>query len=406
MQYRDRFLGIGLLCVLSLCACSRASAPPATAVSPGGDSPTAARTRREVGTPTKACLPSLTPTTANTAKPTQTPTALPSPQPTAHRPALEAPPPFPLAYVDDLPERELWLVSTDGIQVFLADKVTDHAWSPDGEEIALLREGDLWLVEPNGGAAYRLLRSGHLVEMAWSPSADRIAVIEEVAETSGCTIESTAATRVLLVEIPGGRVQVLLDRSSQRGTGSATWCPQWSPDSRTLYVLGCLAVTTSAVLAIDVETGATRMVTSEAWGFVVLPKRGTLLVREHKYIDVGSHRVACEFRADGTPLEEWPELENTVFAAGPDGTIAFAPEFEGALSLLRPDGRVITTTLPMDSSAMYERTLRLALDWSPDGSWLAVESDHHIWLVNTLNGEGRPLVSGCDPRWRPHIDSE
>jgi WD40 repeat protein len=324
-------------------------------------------------------------------------------------PTLEAPPPWPLAYVDNRMEHNLWLIGTDGVQVFVIDGVSDYSWSPDGNYLAVLRGGDLWLVAADGGTANRLLESGALSQVSWSPSGESIAVVARSPGTQRCSCECCCDEQLLLVKVPGGEAQVLPDEASAGIVRALFWHLDWSPDGRILYSLTCYAGTTAAILGMDVEAGTAELITSGAWEYAVLPGQGTLLVREHRYLNLGSHRVANEYDADGTWLEEWPALENSVFSAGPDGTIAFLGEVKGKISLLRPDGTVIQTKLPLDPNVgtlLRVRGFEDSLDWSPDGDWLAVEHGRYFWLVSTSNGEGRRFVPGYDPRWRPHIDSE
>jgi Tol biopolymer transport system component len=64
--------------------------------------------------------------------------------------------------------------------VFGAPGIVEPAWSPDGRWIAFARsssegarEGDVWLVRPDGGDPHQL--RAHAIAPAWSPSGAEIA---------------------------------------------------------------------------------------------------------------------------------------------------------------------------------------------------------------------------------------
>ncbi|MBN1136480.1 MAG: hypothetical protein JXM73_07835 [Anaerolineae bacterium] len=355
--------------------------------------------------PTSRPAATARPTGTPTSPPTQTPTPLPGP--TSEPVLLGSPPPAPLAWLDE--NGTLWWAGTDGAPRYLVDHVTDYAWPPDGSAVALLRDGDLWLLNM-ANAGLRLLLSGRdLVQIAWAPTAKRIACVEELAGYSGCVIPEWPPSRILLVDLPSGSVDVFFEERTPEGYSRQVGNIQWSADGRTLYATRCYAVTTAALLAIDLETGTARMITGAAWWYVMLPFRGTLLVAEHRYTDTGSHRVAVEYDPTGTARQEWPALENAFFVPGPDGTVAFTGEpwhtefLTGTLYLLRPDSTVFPTGLELDRETRDEQGL--VLDWSPDGRWLVVERAGEVWLVNAVGGEARPLVAGRCPRWCPGVAS-
>lgn len=405
---------VGLNLVFVLCAgCaglattavppSSVSEPDTHAVATAGQ--TAAHATPLMDLPTRRPAATARPTGTPTSPPTQTPTPLPGP--TTEPILLGAPPPAPLTWLDE--NGTLWWAGTDGVPRYLVDHVTDYAWSPDGSAVALLRDGDLWLLDM-ASAGLRLLLSGRdLVQIAWARTAKRIACVEELAGYSGCVIPEWPPSRILLVDLPSGSVDVFFEERTPEGYSRQVGNIQWSADGRTLYATRCYAVTTVALLAIDLETGTARMITGAAWWYVILPFRGTLLVAEHRYTDTGSHRVAVEYDPSGAVRQEWPALENAFFVPGPDRTVAFTGEpwhtefLTGTLYLLRPDFTVFPAGLELDVETRDERGL--IVDWSPDGSWLAVERAGEVWLVSAVSGEVRPLVAGRRPYWRPGVVS-
>jgi Tol biopolymer transport system component len=69
---------------------------------------------------------------------------------------------------------ELWVVGTDGGERPLTAGHDDFAarWSPDGRQVAFVRDGDVWTVPAAGGAPRRVTSAGDIGDaLAWQPVA-------------------------------------------------------------------------------------------------------------------------------------------------------------------------------------------------------------------------------------------
>jgi TolB protein len=69
---------------------------------------------------------------------------------------------------------ELWVVGTDGGTRPLTGGHDDFAarWSPDGRQVAFVRDGDVWTVPATGGTARRVTSAGDVgTALAWQPLA-------------------------------------------------------------------------------------------------------------------------------------------------------------------------------------------------------------------------------------------
>jgi DNA-binding SARP family transcriptional activator len=86
------------------------------------------------------------------------------------------------------PDNDLYAVSlNDGHAWRLTqghENDAQPAWSPDGAWIAYHRDGDLWIVRPDGTQARRLWKgaAGLVLRPAWSPDSRRLAFVVELVE--------------------------------------------------------------------------------------------------------------------------------------------------------------------------------------------------------------------------------
>jgi Tol biopolymer transport system component len=108
----------------------------------------------------------------------------------------------------------------------------DPAWSPDGSQIAFIREYEVWVMEADGSNPARLtdprasLPTAYLwnpYEPAWSPDGSRIAFVGPGEQ---------AATAIWVMDSDGSNLTRLTDDL----LGYQAWRPSWSPDgSRIVY---------------------------------------------------------------------------------------------------------------------------------------------------------------------------
>ena len=94
------------------------------------------------------------------------------------------------------------------------------SWSPDGTQVAFVRDSALWAVRADGTGLRRLDAGGAVCcEARWSPDGSRVAV---QAPSAG------GRYRILAVPVAGGPVQTLADQAAK---------PRWSPDGKLLAFL-------------------------------------------------------------------------------------------------------------------------------------------------------------------------
>lgn len=122
------------------------------------------------------------------------------------------------------------------------------AWSPDGRGIALARDGDLFVISPDGRQSRRLTRD-ELVqfEPVWSPNGRKLAYLQQHAET---VLGIPPQVDVVVVDVASGHARQLTFDAQSKSTLS------WSPDGRRLvYEIHRKALGTR-VAVIDPTTGA------------------------------------------------------------------------------------------------------------------------------------------------------
>ena len=123
--------------------------------------------------------------------------------------------------------RGLRIVNTDGSGLEVLTGVpndAEPAWSPDGSSIAFTRDGDIWVIHPDGSALLRLtdtvLAAGN---PAWSPNSARIAFAG-----------MANGSQDLFVMSADGSGLVNLTQTPTEGEDQ----PAWSPDGAYLVFAG------------------------------------------------------------------------------------------------------------------------------------------------------------------------
>jgi serine/threonine protein kinase len=256
----------------------------------------------------------------------------------------------------------------------VAENVLQADWSPDGAQLAIIRQqGDKTRVEyPIGNVRYE---TPHYVrDVRVAPDGKRLAILEP----------------------SGGEYEVAVIDAGQpvtiaRGWGRGATGLAWSPDGKQLWVSGTSTSAPPALYAVDVETGAVRLVTRLTGGIRIfdLSPRGEALLSN------GTWRAALVWKApDVAPVVD-PSPEQD--AAWLDWSI---------LNDLAPDGRSLLFSETREGggakSAVYLRRLSepapvhlgdgIGDALSPDGKWALVHQRAKLVLVPTGIGQPRELA--------------
>jgi len=266
----------------------------------------------------------------------------------------------------------------------VADNVLQADWSPDGAELAIIRQSGInWRVEfPIGESKYETAHQVRHVRV--SPDGKRLAILELL----------RGENQVAIIE--GRKQPVTIARGWKRGANGIAW----SPDEKQIWVSGTSSNAPPALYAVDVETGSVRLVTRLTGGVRVfdLSPRGEALLSNSNW------RAALVWKTPDPPAPaSTTTAENPPPAVSPERDASWLDW--SALADLAPDGRSILFSETREGGgargAVY---LRRASDpapihlgdgqgdaLSPDGKWVLCRHGAKLVLVPTGTGQHREL---------------
>jgi hypothetical protein len=123
------------------------------------------------------------------------------------------------------------------------------AWSPDGDGIAILNQGEIWLVPIDGGRPRALdVGEAHPRSVAWSPDGEMIAFTDSSRSTMVGDCLADGSTGIWLIETSGSRAQHL--------THNGCWSVAWSARGSSLVAMG----TGFLPVLVDPDSGSTRQI--------------------------------------------------------------------------------------------------------------------------------------------------
>ena len=277
----------------------------------------------------------------------------------------------------------------------LAENVVHADWSPDGNNLAIVRlvAGKSRVEYPLSTVRYESSREVRGLRV--SPDGTKLAILER----------SQGAYDVAL--IINGAPEPIAHGWSHGASGIA-----WSPDGKQIYVSGTDTIAPPALYSVDVETGAIRLVT-RVTGFVALfdvsPKNELLMA-------TGNWRASLFWKRPDAPTTPPPSNPATPTTGQPDNpatlpTNLATPEADSSwfdwsvLADLSPDGRTILFSETREGggarAAIYLRRadepspVRLgdgigdAL--SPDGKYALVHQGPKLVIIPTGTGDAREL---------------
>ncbi|HEX8252317.1 MAG TPA: protein kinase [Thermoanaerobaculia bacterium] len=285
-----------------------------------------------------------------------------------------------------------------GIPREVAEHVRTADWSPDGANLAIIRENEKQTrVEyPIGTVKYETQRAVSYVRV--SPDGKRLLIVERVSGEYDLAL------------IDNGKPEAIA-RGWPRGVNGVAW----SGDGKEIWLSGASNAGPPAIYAVDVATGAVRLVSRVAgWISILdLSHRGEALIANNSW------RAALVWKAggDGDPAAAAPAATTaalTTPATEPaETTLASSPRAEQDASWLdwsvvadiSPDGKTIlfseTREGGGENRAIYLRRAGspapvhlgegIADALSPDGKWVLAHQREKLAIIPTGTGQPREL---------------
>ena len=240
------------------------------------------------------------------------------------------------------------------------------------EKIAFIREGDLWLMNPDGSGAEQLTVTGDCSDPAWSPDGKQLVYVRrnEFADAQLWTLDVATLKATQFTQEPS-------EYSS----------PRWSPDGSWL---ACLALDTdqplteynaSLLVKIDPQTGTRETLQGEIWAATDIawsPDSSQVAVARSAE---GTGTIAVFSAGDGTPVHDalyetsadtselsvaniaWPTSDQITFSR-----YAYVDETELSIWRVTPDG---------DARVCWRHSDEV--DDTPH--WTCAPVSDNVWLV-------------------------
>jgi Tol biopolymer transport system component len=360
---------------------------------------TIAPTLSPIFSPTNTPQPTSTPSPTITPSPSLTPEPTLTPLPTLSALTKKKPA---IAFVDD--GDALWSADLDGSgEKQLLDSVprgTDFwvpnwvnrlTWSPNGQWLAVVRAGGLWLVSSDGKNVFELVTvegERQVGSFAWSPDSKKITFIQ-----GGSNIEKVLA----VVDVATAEVTHFINASVDGASNRLVWSPdgQWLAFTKTSWDgLNVINVTDDTVLPIDYSKfchgSGVVSISWSSWS----DRLALLDYGNGRY----SHGRACVVTLDGYGSSlTTPSGASSKPFWGFDGELYVGevnfnpddPNLDKNPRLLRYDknGQLV-------KQLDFVKDFGTNLEISPDGRWLSSFVDGQIQLVNLA--ENRVLTQSLN----------
>jgi serine/threonine protein kinase len=251
----------------------------------------------------------------------------------------------------------------------VAEGVVDADWSPDGQNLAIIRAGaGKYRIEyPIGSVRYE---TPHFLQhLRLSPGGNRIAFTEPEADS----------VDVAVLEREGNKPTTIA-RGFDHGINGIAW----SPDAKDVWITGTATAAPPSLYAINVESGDTRLV-SRLTGSM---KLYDISAAGRVLLTTGMWRAALAYQAPGETTERdasWLDWSVLADLSADGRTILFNETREGGGGKSSVYLRHASDVMPVRIADGFGDAV------SPDGKWVLCHQGAKLVLVPTGTGEAREL---------------
>ena len=256
----------------------------------------------------------------------------------------------------------------------VAEGVVDADWSPDGQNLAIIRAGaGKYRVEyPIGSVKYE---TPHFLQhLRISPDGNRIAFTEPEADAVDVAILDRNAAKPTTIA-----------RGFDHGINGIAW----APDAREVWITGTATAAPPSLYAINIETGDTRLV-SRLTGSM---KLYDISAAGRVLLTTGMWRAALAYQPPGETAERdasWLDWSVLADLSADGRTILFNETREGGGGKSSVYLRHASDTMPIRIADGFGDAI------SPDGKYVLSHQGAKLVLVPTGTGEARELkVNGA-----------
>ncbi len=267
----------------------------------------------------------------------------------------------------------------------IMEHVHQATWSPDGTQLAVVREeaGLHRLEFPPGKVLFQT--SGYVSDPRISPKGDRIAYFEHPARWDDRGL-------IAVVDLDGHRTVLSDGYWGEEGIA-------WSPSGDVVYFSAGTGYSNFSVYAVDMH-GNVRVALQSAGGVVMhdISRNGDWILTRDDITRMMHGRTPADAKERDL---SWQDLSNVVDISDDGRQLLFGAEGISAGMNYRVCLR------GLDGSPVVVLGDGLATDLSPDGRWaLAVIYPDQLFIYPTGAGEARelergPIASYIDARWFP-----
>jgi hypothetical protein len=267
----------------------------------------------------------------------------------------------------------------------VAEGVVDADWTPDAQNLAIIRAGaGKYRIELPIGTV-RFETPHVLSRLRISPDGNRIAFIEAEADAIDLSILDHNATKAVTVA-----------RGWEHGVNGLAW----APDGKELWITGTATAAPPSLYAVNVDTGDARLV-SRLTGSMKLfdiSNAGRVLLAN------GMWRAALAYQPPGETVERdasWLDWSILADLSADGQSLLFNETREGGGGKGAVYLRRSTDPMPVRIADGFGDAI------SPDGKWVLCHQGVKLVLVPTGTGESRELkIAGSFDQGAAWLDSK